>query len=234
MLEGTHQTAGKQIMNKYVVVIGAANIDIGGSPYYDLIKADSNPGRISISYGGVGRNISDNLTRLGINVKLAAAVGNDALGRDLLESCRSCGIDTSCMFRDEDSTSSMYLYINNKDGDMALALSDVNIAEKVTPDYIDSISDIINNAALVVMDCNLSQETCEHIMKICKVPLCIDPVSVTHARKIKNKLNGVNVIKPNRLEAEFLTDIKIESLEDYKKAADVFFSQGVNKAFISM
>ena len=47
--------------DKYVVVMGAANIDIGGTPTIPLIPADSNPGRISINYGGVARNIAHHL-----------------------------------------------------------------------------------------------------------------------------------------------------------------------------
>lgn len=221
-------------MKKYVVVIGAANIDIGGTPYNELLREDSNPGKINISYGGVGRNIADNLSKLGLDVILIAAVGKDALGRDLLDYCKKCGINTDYVITDDNSSSSMYMYINNKHGDMAIALSDVDIAEKVTPEYIDSVTDLINNAEVVIMDCNLSHETCTHIAKICKVPLFVDPVSQSHASKIKDHLRGIDVIKPNRLEAQFLTGINIETEEDYKKAADKFFENGIRKVFISM
>lgn len=217
----------------YVVVIGAANIDIGGSPYHKLIRADSNPGRINISYGGVGRNIAENLSKLGVNVKLVAAVGNDTLGKDLIHYCNHCGIDTNYIIKDN-SNSSIYLFINNTEGDMALALSDVNIAEKLTPSYIDSISDVINHAKVVVMDCNVTQDTFLHLKEICKVPIFIDPVSQTHASKIKNHLKNIDTLKPNRLEAEFLTDTLINNIEDYKKAAQILMDKGVNKVFISM
>ena len=234
MLERTYQNAGKQIMDKYVVVIGAANIDIGGFPYNDLIKADSNPGHINISYGGVGRNIAENLSKLGVNVKLIAAIGKDPLGRDLADHCRKCGIDTSYFITDPDHNSSMYIFINDREGDMALALSDVDIADAVTPEYIESIEDVINNAEAVVMDCNISEAAYKKIKEICKVPLYVDPVSQTHASKIKNDLSGIDIIKPNRMEAEYLTDMIIKDETDYVKAADYFFSKGIQKIFISM
>ena len=66
---------------KYVVVIGAANIDIGGTPYKPLIPGDSNPGVIKMSYGGVGRNIAHNLALLGVDVELVTAAGDDTLCR---------------------------------------------------------------------------------------------------------------------------------------------------------
>ena len=52
-----------------VVIIGGITVDIEGHPYGRLIYADSNPGKISVAYGG-GRNIAKNLGRMGIPVEL--------------------------------------------------------------------------------------------------------------------------------------------------------------------
>ena len=221
-------------MDNYVVVIGAANTDIGGTPYAPLIPADSNPGRISFSYGGVGRNIAHALSLLGIKVKLIAAVGNDFTGTELLRDCESRGIDVSHVLHVPDENSSVYMYINDEKGDMAIAMSYVDIVKRITPAYIDSVKDVINGADLVVADCNLSHETLMHIKKICRVPICVDTVSVSHASKIKGHLKGIDILKPNRLEAEYLTDMIISSEEDFLVAARKILSQGVGKVFISM
>ena len=42
-----------------VVVIGASMVDIIGKSFNKIISFDSNPGRLSISAGGVSRNISE-------------------------------------------------------------------------------------------------------------------------------------------------------------------------------
>ena len=49
----------------YAVVIGGANMDICGCSYDNLRIGDSSPGRVRTSAGGVGRNIAENLARLG-------------------------------------------------------------------------------------------------------------------------------------------------------------------------
>ena len=46
----------------YVVVVGGANVDICGRSWEPLVPADSNPGLVSMSIGGVGRNIAHNLS----------------------------------------------------------------------------------------------------------------------------------------------------------------------------
>lgn len=220
--------------NKYAVVIGASNIDIGGTPYRPLIQADSNPGKINISYGGVGRNIAHDLSLLGINTRLITASGNDPLGKDMLVYCRNAGIDTSSSIISDDHISSTYIYINDINGDMHIALSDMDICKLITPDYIDNMEELINGAAAIAADCNLSYETLMHIKKICRVPVFIDTVSVTKSSRIKNDLNGIFAVKPNRLEAEELSGIIINNSEDYIRAAEIIIDKGVKNVFISM
>ena len=218
----------------YVVVIGAANTDIGGTPYKPLIPEDSNPGVIKMSFGGVARNIAHNLTLFGENVELVTAAGDDTLGMNMLRSCESIGVDTSLSVVVPGGSSSVYLFINNEDGEMELALSHVDIVKKITPEYLESISDVINSAEVVVADCNLTQEALLKLKEICEVPLYIDPVSVSHADKIKGHLEGIDTLKPNRLEAEYLSDMIIESEYDCFEAARALINQGVRRVFISM
>ena len=52
------------IQEKYIVGIGAANVDIHGRSNRPLNMKDSNPGRMHVSCGGVTRNILENISRL--------------------------------------------------------------------------------------------------------------------------------------------------------------------------
>ena len=49
----------------YAVVVGGVNVDIGGRSAAPLVAADSNPGTVTVSLGGVGRNIAHKLSLLG-------------------------------------------------------------------------------------------------------------------------------------------------------------------------
>ena len=218
----------------YVVVIGAANIDIGGTPVNPLIPADSNPGEITINYGGVGRNIAHNLAKLGVPVKFITAIGGDVLGADMLRHCEEIGMDVSHVLRIPDRTSSMYLYINNIEGDMEMAIDHMSIVEQITPEYLDSVSSVIQGAAAVVMDANISADAFLHLKSICRAPLYIDPVSTVLASRIKPGLEGVDTLKPNRLEAEYLTGMTIQTKADFRAAADAMLDMGVRRVFLSM
>ncbi len=221
-------------MEGYVAVIGAANIDIGGTPTNPLIPADSNPGDISINYGGVGRNIADNLARLGVPVKLITVVGSDVLGADMLKHCENLGMDVSNVLHIPDRTSSMYLYINNEHGDMEMAIDHMSIVSEITPAYLDSVREVIEGATAVVMDANISAEAFMHLKTICKSPIYIDPVSTALAARVKPGLDGIDTLKPNRLEAEYLTGMTIQTEADYRAAVEAILNMGVRRVFMSM
>ncbi len=72
----------------YVVIIGSANIDVAGYSHESLNYADSNPGKIKFTPGGVGRNIAQNLALLGNKAWLLSAVGSDFYGQSLLRKVR--------------------------------------------------------------------------------------------------------------------------------------------------
>lgn len=221
-------------MNDYVAVIGAANIDIGGQPFRPLAYKDSNCGKISIGFGGVGRNIAHNLCRLGVPVKLFTAVGGDALGKDLLDNCRDLGMDVSNVLVNESEVSSMYMFINDEQGDMALAISHVRIDEDLTPEYFSERMDVINNAKIVIVDCNISEESFRYLAKNCTAPIFVDPVAQDQSAKIGDSIGLIDTIKPNSLEAEFLTGMTIETVADAKAAAVALLDTGIRRVFLSM
>ena len=66
------------------VVVGGANMDIKARSAAPVVAATSNPGHVVRSPGGVGRNVAENLARLGTPTTLVAAVGADALGDELV------------------------------------------------------------------------------------------------------------------------------------------------------
>ena len=74
-----------------ITIVGGINIDIEGRPYAPLRREDSNPGKISIAYGGVGRNITENVARMGGRAAMISMIGEDHMGRAAREHLRELG-----------------------------------------------------------------------------------------------------------------------------------------------
>ncbi len=138
----------------YAAVVGGVNVDIGGQSYAPLVARDSNPGRVRISLGGVGRNIAHNMSLLGVDVRLLTAFGDDLHAQRVAASCGELGIDISHALQVPGGTTSTYLFLNDVDGDMALGLSDMDICERITPAYLASNLSLLNNAQVIVADTN--------------------------------------------------------------------------------
>ena len=218
----------------YIAVVGAVNIDIGGHSFKPLIEKDSNPGKVSYSFGGVGRNIAHNICLLGGNVKFLTAMGDDMYAHQIKDHCDTIGIDLTHSIVVPGENTSTYLFITGPDGDMALAMSDMSITNYITPDFIKERLDVLNNAAAVVFDANLTEETINFIAENCTSPLIVDPVSVSKAYKVKPVLKYLTAFKPNIIEAEYMSGISITDGETMKKAASVITDAGVKHLYITL
>lgn len=218
----------------YVAVIGGVNIDIGGRPFKPLIAKDSNPGCVSISLGGVGRNIAHNMSLLGLDVRFLTAFGDDLHAQRIESSCASLGIDISHARKVPGGVTSTYLFINDADGDMALAVSDMEICEQISPEYLAANLPLINNAQVVVVDGNLSEAALQYLAEHCTVPIFADPVSVAKAEKLIPLLGHIHTLKPNRIEAEKLSGIEVTDVSTAQSAAEKLLESGMHRVFLSL
>ena len=218
----------------YVVVVGGVNVDIGGRSFAPLVAADSNPGAVNISLGGVGRNIAHNACLMGTEVRLLTAYGDDLNGERVASSCAELGIDLSYALRVPGAQTSTYLYLTDPEGEMALAVSDMTVCQQITPAYLAAQLPILQNAQVVVADTNIPEESLLFLAENCTAPLFVDPVSTKKAEKIRPILNKIHTLKPNRLEAELLSGVKIGTREDLFKAADKLLEMGVQRIFMSL
>jgi len=220
---------------RYVCVIGGSNVDILGSPKNKLIPRDSNIGTVKISLGGVGRNIAENLVRLGIDTRLISVVGDDAYGQRILEEARLLGLNMQDSLVLNGVTSSIYLCILDDTKDMVLAINSMEIYDRMTVEFIKSKRHVIENAELCILDTNMPKDVLEYVLSTFKnTTFFLDAVSTVKALKVKDMIGRFHTIKPNKMEAEVLSGITINNDEDLKKAAKFFHGKGVSQVFISL
>ncbi|MBQ4649698.1 MAG: carbohydrate kinase family protein [Firmicutes bacterium] len=218
-----------------ITVVGGINIDIEGSPFEKLKYQDSNPGKVHMAFGGVGRNITENIARLGGDVAMLAVIGDDQMGLAAKKELNELGVDTSCIRVLEGENTAMYLSILDDQKDMELALCDMDIIEAITPQVLENHRDFLMESQMVALDGNLTQELMEAAVEMLEgIPLFYDPVSAAKAVKAKNIIGRFHSIKPNIMEAEILTGMRINSEEDVRRAGQWFMDAGVKRVFITL
>lgn len=225
-----------------VVVVGGANMDIKARSAASAVPATSNPGRAAMSPGGVGRNVAENLARLGTRVHLVAAVGRDALGDTLVRETGDAGVHLDHIHRTETPTGT-YTAILDHDGELVIAVSDMAATAELGPVQVDAARDVISAAGLLVLDGNLSGETLSYARNLgaaAGVRTIIEPVSVPKAMALSNlpdmfdPAHPVYLVTPNRDEVTAMTGLPAGTKAELRAAADHLHERGVSYVWIRL
>ena len=104
-------------------------------------------------------------------VYMLTAIGGDSFSAGLRQNCERAGIDMSRALMAIDERSSVYLFIADEKGDMRLAVCDAQISEKIDDKYLSDKLDLLNEAAVVVIDCNLTETAIAFILQNCTAAL---------------------------------------------------------------
>ncbi|WP_373502618.1 carbohydrate kinase family protein [Aestuariivirga sp.] len=195
-----------------VIVIGGANVDIKGRARSAFVGGTSNPGDVVVSVGGVGRNIAENLVRLGLQVSLLSVLGNDSNGLLVRETTKSAGVDLSLTLTGPAATGT-YLVILNRRGELQSAVNDMQNIEWLRPKHLEAVADQLSLADILVADCNIDASCLEWLCTFSArsgVRLVIEPVSVPKARKLLafRRSKPIFAITPNKQQLEAMTGQK--------------------------
>ena len=200
-----------------------------------LVLADSNPGRILSAPGGVARNVAENLARLGQAAHLISVVGDDALGQSLRDRTQSVGVDVSAVHTVAGGTTSTYLSIHNPQGELEFAINDMALLEQLTPERLQSQSALLQAAHAIVVDANISQASLAYLLGAgFGKPVFADAVSVAKCGRLKPGLAALHLLKVNRLEAQALCGLAVDSPADALAACRSLQAQGVRQVVVSL
>jgi pseudouridine kinase len=180
-----------------VVCVGAANLDRKLRSTEGLALRTSNPASQSESFGGVARNIAENLARLGTTVALLTAIGADSSGAALLDHAESLGIDVRGALRLDGCCSGTYTAVLDRDGEMVVALADMALYDRMEPAFVDARQAQLAGAALVVADLNLPRDTVAalaHQARRNATPLVLVAVSEPKMARLPDDLSGVRLL----------------------------------------
>lgn len=199
-------------MGDHVLIIGATLLDTKGKPDAGLEPGTSNPGRIRRARGGTARNVAENLARLGTDVLLVTAVGDDRIGGQLLAQTAEAGVNIDFSLTIEGASTGAYMALLDEDGALAVALDDSAVMTCITPAHLHRHRRLFRDAAMIMMDGSLTQPAMKTIVRLAThygVPLCADPSSARLARKLRPYLPHLHLVVPNEVEVAELLD------EDY-------------------
>lgn len=222
--------------NRPVVCLGAANVDRKLRTLAPLQPGTSNPASAEEVYGGVARNIAENLVRLNLPVALLTALGEDSAGRKLQDHAQAAGIDTRGSLTLQDGATGTYTAILDDKGELVVALADMALYDRITPAFLASRQPQRAAAALTVADLNLPADSIAALLDSARndlVPLVIVAVSQPKMARLPTALHGLRLLILNRGELETRAGRALPTEADVRAACNAVRAQGARDVIVT-
>ena len=219
-----------------IVCIGGANIDRKMRTTSPLQMGTSNPVRVQETFGGVARNVAENLARLGAPTQLLTVVGQDPAGAHLLAALRDCGVDTGGCLAVAGVNSGTYTAVLDDSGEMVLALAHMDVCAQQTPEWLRQCAAQRAAARLVVADLNLPAESVAQLLQDAQTsaaPLVIVAVSEPKMANLPADLSGLNLLILNVGELHARVGRALNTEADIAAACREVHAQGVRRIIVT-
>ncbi|NXD42277.1 YOW5 protein, partial [Copsychus sechellarum] len=184
------------------VVIGGINVDfIAKAQNPDILGGgQTNAGRVRRTFGGVGRNLADCLSRLGQTPLLLSAVGKDEHLESVLHYCHH--MDMSSILQLEGKSTATYCAVVTSAGELSVGLGDMDIHQQITEQYVSQFEEKLCQAPLICMDGNVPLSTIEYVCQLARehqLAVCYEPTDENKASKpfLSDSWKALTYISPN-------------------------------------
>ncbi len=218
-----------------VICIGGMNVDRKFYATQTLIQKTSNPVTSSVSIGGVGRNIAENLGRLGENVLMLSRAGDDQ-DWEMIKSSSQSYINLRQVEVDATEATSSYTAVIDQDGEMNIALANMAVCDTMTVAWLEQYETLLTRAQVLIVDLNLPQESLAYLIELARekqIPLFIIPVSAPKMNHLPRQLEGVEWLIVNQDESEYFFDTTVQTEEEFQTLAQMWLARGVKQVLMT-
>lgn len=222
-------------MKNKVVVVGSYNTDL-------TIKTGRIPrpgetiigGVLSKGGGGKGANQAVAAVRAGASVSFIARVGNDSLGMEGIQRLSTEQINTEYVFHDTDVPTGIAFIIVDEHGENSIVVASGANA-LLSPFDIETAQQEIKSASVLLVQLESPLDTVLAAMKKAHdngAIVILNPAPAQHLEL--GILQEIDVITPNKVEAEMITGIKITDEESLVSVSKKFFEFGIKTVLITL
>ena len=110
-------------MAAHIIVVGTVFVDCKGFSAVRYDPHGRNVGSVKFVHGGVGRNVAENIGRLGLPTSLVSSVDKGSIGNDVVERLTASGVGASYLARTDTGGMGMWLAVMDENGELAGSIS---------------------------------------------------------------------------------------------------------------
>lgn len=220
---------------KKILVVGSLNMDmVANVDHTPVVGETILTDKLTLIPGGKGANQAYAAGRLGADVAMLGAVGNDSYADTLLSSLVSAGVDTAAVLRKEKENTGIAMIAVNSDGDNCIiVVSGANAALTVAD--IEENAELLKVSDIIVLQLEIPLDTVLYTAKKAKElgkTVILDPAPVPNVFP-EELYQYIDIIKPNETELSRLTGLTC-SEEDITAGADMLREKGVKEVMVTL
>lgn len=184
--------------------------------------------------GGKGSNQAVAAARVGAPVTFISKIGRDEFGANALATWKKEGITPRVVEMADEPTGAAFIYVNDKNGDNAIIVVP-GAAATITPKDVDRAADAIRNSAVFITQLEQPVEAAKRGLEIAREAGAITIFNPAPAERFDDALYGLcDYVTPNESESSLLTGIAVKTVDDARKAGDIFLARGAGTALITL
>ena len=219
----------------FIAVVGSANVDL--TTFNDVFPR---PGetifgkKFDLGFGGKGANQAVAARLCGANVGMVAKVGSDLFGPATIKNFESQGIDATYVRIAEGVSSGVApIFVDPSGQNRIIVVKGAN--DTLSPEDVDAAAPLLRKADTIVMQFEIPLRTVYHTVKFAKTHGIRCIVNPAPAQPVDYKEAGAaDYFIPNESEAEAITGMPVDSIDDARKCAEFMVRQGMRRVVITL
>ena len=184
--------------------------------------------------GGKGSNQAVAAARLGADVTFLSKLGRDPFADMALKTWAEAGVKPRVTQSDDCATGAAYIFVEEATGDNAIIICP-GVAATIAVADIEANADLIASATAFVTQLEQPMDAAVRALEIARAAGVLTILNPAPANSIPEGMLALcEYVTPNETETEALTGVAVTSVDDARRAADVFLSKGVGAAVITL
>lgn len=222
-------------MRNKVVVVGSYNTDL-------TIKTSRIPhlgetvigGVFSEGRGGKGANQAVAAARAGAEVSLIARVGNDTHGQEGMQRLISEHINTQYVIHDPEFTTGVAFIVVDEHGENSIVVAS-GANGQLSPLDIEKAENAVSTANVLLVQLETPLAAVQSAVRMARSNGAVVILNPAPAQSLQSELLcDVDIITPNRLEAEMITGMRVSGEASLRIVARQILDYGVRHVIITL
>ncbi len=188
----------------HVGVVGTVFVDCKGFAAAKYVPLGRNVGSVRFVHGGVGRNVAENIARLGLAVSLASSIDKGGVGADVAWRLGAAGVDTSFLAELDQCGMGMWLAIMDEQGELAGSISQMPNLQGMAELIAQRGPDLMERSTHIALELDLNEAITKQVLVLAREknrPVYGLPGNLDVILKAPEVLKGLDCFICNHIEA---------------------------------